>query len=37
MQENLNIDWGSYFNECKDGIDMVWEMFMNNFDEVEKL
>ena len=36
MKEKLDIDWGIYFNECKYDIDMVCEMFMNNFDDAER-
>ena len=36
MKEKLDIDCGTSFNECKDGIDMRWEMYMNNFDQIER-
>ena len=36
MKEKLDIDWGTYLNECADDIDTVWQKFINKFEQADR-
>ena len=32
----LDIDWNTFFDECKDDADLAWEKFIQKFNEAER-
>ena len=36
MKEQLNIDWETFFEECEDDIDSVWNKFINKYIDAEQ-
>ena len=33
MNDKFAIDWDTFFDECKDDVDLVWEEFIQKYNE----
>ena len=33
MNDKLDIDWDTFFDECKDDVDLAWEKFIQKYNE----
>ena len=36
MNDKFAIDWDTFFDECKDDVDLVWERFIQKYNEAER-
>ena len=36
MNEKLDINWDTFFEDCKDDVNVVWEMFLQKYNETER-
>ena len=36
MDDKLDIDWDTFFDECKDDVDLAWERFIQKYNEAER-
>ena len=36
MIEKLDINWGTFFEDCDDDVDLAWDNFMRKYNEVER-
>ena len=36
MNEKLDINWDTFFEDCKDDVNVAWEMFLQKYNEAER-
>ena len=36
MYEKLDINWDTFFEDCKDDVSVAWEMFLQTYNETER-
>ena len=36
MDEKLDINWDTFFEDCKDDVNVAWEKFMQKYNEAER-
>ena len=36
MNNKPDIDWDTFFDECKDDVDLAWEKFIQKYNDAER-